>query len=106
MFASSDGTNTMILEGHGMTLDEFAGFALPASAFGFKLGRPLINRTQIAGRFDLRLEVAIDDLAGTPSDSGPSIFAAIQQQLGLRMEATRGPGEVLVIDSIEHPSED
>lgn len=103
--ASSDGTNKMILEGQGMTLDEFPGFVLPASAFGFKLDRPLINRTQVAGRFDFHLEMAIDDLAAAPSDSGPSIFSAIQQQLGLRIEAARGAIEVLVIDRIERPSD-
>jgi len=75
---------------------------LAASAFGFKFDRPIINRTGIVGRFDFHLEFAIDDLlvAGPSGAAGPSIFTAIQQQLGLRIEPTRGPGEFLVIDHV------
>jgi uncharacterized protein (TIGR03435 family) len=41
-----------------------------------------------------------------PSDApGPSVFEALQDQLGLRLEATKGPVEVLVIDSVQRPSE-
>jgi uncharacterized protein (TIGR03435 family) len=41
----------------------------------------------------------------TPSDSGPSIFTAIQEQLGLRLESAKGPAQVLVVDHVEMPSE-
>jgi len=106
-FASSKGSNLMIVEGQGLTLDEFSGVVLAASAFGFKFDRPIINRTGIVGRFDFHLEFAIDDLlvAGPSGAAGASIFTAIQQQLGLRIEPTRGPGEFLVIDHVEKPSE-
>ncbi len=40
-----------------------------------------------------------------PADSGPSIFTAIQEQLGLKLESTKGPVQVLVIDHVEMPSE-
>lgn len=67
------------------------------------VGRVVVDETNLAGRFDLDLEWADPDV---PSDAGPSIFAAIQEQLGLRLESARGPLEVLVIDHIERPTED
>jgi uncharacterized protein (TIGR03435 family) len=76
------------------------------------LDRPVINRTGIIGTFDLRLEFVRDQttagllpgIATDPAD-GTSIFTAIQEQLGLKLESTKGPGELLVIDGVERPSE-
>jgi uncharacterized protein (TIGR03435 family) len=85
------------------------------------LGRTVIDKTGFTGKFDVHLEFAFDDalagLAGpntpsirrhepVPGDlDNPSIFAAIQQQLGLKLESTKGPVEVLVIDHVERPTE-
>ena len=62
--------------------------------------------------FDFHLEFAPDETTGgtAPPDvatdpSGPSIFTAMQEQLGLKLESAKGPGEVLVIDRVERPSE-
>jgi len=78
------------------------------------LGRPVIDRTRIKGRFDFDLEFAIDqstpgfvsDATATDPTAGVSIFTAVQEQLGLKLESTKGPGEFLVIDQVERPSED
>lgn len=90
-----------IYDAQGTTIDEFCTLE-----FG-RMDRPVVNRTGIAGRFDIHLEFAPGalnpDAASGPS--GPSIFTAIQQQLGLKLEAARGPGEFVVIDHIERPSE-
>jgi uncharacterized protein (TIGR03435 family) len=104
---SSKRQNLLTIDGQGMTLDEFSGLVLTASAFGFKLDRPLVNKTGVTGRFDFHLEFAIDDVQGVSSSgaAGPSIFTAVQQQLGLKLEATKGPAEFLVIDHVEKPSE-
>ncbi|MDR3703016.1 MAG: TIGR03435 family protein [Candidatus Sulfopaludibacter sp.] len=65
-----------------------------------QLDRPVLDRTGIPGEFDFKLRYAIDD----NPDTGPSIFAAIQEQLGLKLEAARGPVAILVIEKAEKPS--
>jgi uncharacterized protein (TIGR03435 family) len=66
------------------------------------LDRPVLDQTGLTGRYDFKLEWTPDgDAAGT----GASIFAAVQEQLGLRLETKTGPMEVLVIDHVEKPSE-
>ncbi len=77
--------------------------------------RPVIDKTGIAGLYNFHLEFTPDDSTpwlvppggATPADpaGGPSIFTAIQEQLGLKLESAKGPGEILVIDSVERPSE-
>jgi uncharacterized protein (TIGR03435 family) len=62
--------------------------------------RPVTDRTGFAGEFDFKLRYATDDNPRT----GPSIFAAIQEQLGLKLEAAKGLVEILLIDKAEKPS--
>jgi uncharacterized protein (TIGR03435 family) len=80
------------------------------------LGRPVIDKTGFSGLFDVRLDFLPDELtamlpppppdaAGAPPDSNvPSILTAMQEQLGLRLESTKGPVEVIVIDHVERPT--
>jgi uncharacterized protein (TIGR03435 family) len=82
-----------------------------------QLGRPVIDKTGLKGFYDIKLEwtpelgEAFVRPGGTeptpppPDTSGPSIFTAIQEQLGLRLESGKGPVEVLVIDSVQKPAE-
>ena len=78
-----------------------ASMALLAERLGdFQLGRPVLDRTGIQGEFDFKIDYAIDD----NPDTGPSIFAAIQEQLGLKLEATKGSIEMLIVDHAEKPS--
>jgi len=77
------------------------------------LERVVIDRTDLDGRFDVTLDFAPEraplpaatDVAPPASDK-PSIFTALQEQLGLRLESGRGPVDVVVIDRIERPTED
>ena len=74
-------------------------------------GRFVIDKTGLTGPYDLDLQWAPDPTLGpaaTPGvqADGASLFAAIQEQLGLKLVATRGPVEVLVLDSAERPTED
>jgi uncharacterized protein (TIGR03435 family) len=69
------------------------------------LDRPVLDRTNMLGVFDIRLQF-IDEPPGVPpSDSpGPSVFTALEEQLGLRLESAKGPVEFLVVDRVERPS--
>ena len=69
---------------------------------GRNVERPVIDRTGIEGEFDLTLEWSPAQLGDL---SGPSIYTALQEQLGLRLESGKGPVDMIVIDSIEKPSE-
>jgi uncharacterized protein (TIGR03435 family) len=82
------------------------------------LGRPVLDKTGFTGTFDVKLEFSPEGTAfagglpGIPGGlppvfdtSGPSIFTAVQDQLGLKLESQKGPGEVLIIDHAEKPSE-
>jgi len=75
------------------------------------LDRPVVDKTGLTGRYDFNLEWAPDEsqfggeVAAAPSDAPiPPFFTAIQQQLGLKLEATRGPIEAIVVDHAERPS--
>ena len=75
-------------------------------------GRDVLDRTGLTGTFDARLRWRPDaglttapDAQLTP-DAGVSLFTAVQEQLGLKLESTRAPLEVLVIDSVQRPTPD
>jgi bla regulator protein BlaR1 len=90
----------------GITLDAFAKFlATPVR-------RPVIDRTGLAGDFDIELGMSTEfgpppPPPGQPDQvdrtSAPSIFTALQEQLGLKLDPQRGPVDVLVIDHVERP---
>lgn len=73
---------------------------LAAQLAGRVLDRPVLDRTGIAGEFDINLEWTPDE----SSDLGPSIFTALQEQLGLKLESQKGVVDVLVVDHVERPS--
>jgi uncharacterized protein (TIGR03435 family) len=84
-----------------------------------ELGRTIVDKTALTGHYDFTLEFAPDEAAAGPSgagaggapppppadSAGPSVFTAVQEQLGLKLESTKGPVDVIVIDHIERPSE-
>lgn len=76
-----------------------AEFSLALSGIA---GRTIVDRTGLTGTFDLALTWDADLAAG----QGVSLFAAVQEQLGLRLDAQRGPVDVLVVDRAEPPAED
>jgi uncharacterized protein (TIGR03435 family) len=81
------------------------------------LDRPVIDKTGVAGRFDIHLRFSGDGLTAgqhaPPPDApvaaadpnGPTVFTALQEQLGLKLVPAKGPIDVLVIDHVERPAE-
>jgi uncharacterized protein (TIGR03435 family) len=76
------------------------------SALSMAVSRGVVDRTGLQGPFDVELEWSSDVGAAATSANAPSIFTALQEQLGLRLEPSRGPVDVLVIDSVERPTPD
>ncbi len=76
--------------------------AILASNLGNQLGRIVLDRTGLSGSYDWVLDWDPDP---TAESTRPSLTSALREQLGLRLEAQKGPMEVLVIDRVEHPSE-
>jgi uncharacterized protein (TIGR03435 family) len=93
------------LSAHFATMSEFASLLQRSP-----LDRPVVDKTDLAGRYDFDLHFAPDErlwggILHRPENSDePDIFGAIQDQLGLRLEATKGPVQALLIDSIQPPS--
>ena len=93
-----------------------------ATVLSQQLGRQVLDQTGLKGNYDLTLKWTPEqgegmmlggpggggpppESAPAPDTSGPSIFTAIQEQLGLKLEPTKAPAEVLVVDHVERPSE-
>jgi len=116
---------SLIVTGNPMTggLRMF-GTAVPFSNFvshlQYPAGRRVIDKTQLTGLFDFELSFLPEDPTTALGPDGPplnapqssaaaeplpSIFTVLQKQLGLRLESTKGPVEVLVIESVQKPTE-
>lgn len=68
-------------------------------------GRPVFDATSLTGQFEWELQWTPDSLDGNASADAVSIFTALQEQLGVKLEPARGPIDVLVIDGVAPPSE-
>ena len=88
----------------GGTGNEITAGAIPMNEFArflnVNVGRTVVDRTGLTGVWDFDLKWSPPN-APTPDPDRPSIFTALQEQLGLRLDATTGPVEVLVIDRLE-----
>jgi uncharacterized protein (TIGR03435 family) len=108
-FLSTQAGGTLIDRNHGLIQVEGGDntVSLLAEQLAETLGRVVVDQTGIAGRYKLALTWSPDDTVASASavpDSGPSLFTALQEQLGLRLESRKGPVEVLVVDQAALPS--
>lgn len=78
-----------------------AGLARFLAGPNVRLGRPVVDKTGLDGVFNFNLDWSPEGSAEKAADALPSIFIALQEQLGLKLEAQKGPVEVLVVDHVE-----
>jgi uncharacterized protein (TIGR03435 family) len=95
----------------GVPLSQFA------ASLGMWVGRIVVDKTGLTGNYDFNLTWTPDQMPQRPpgmggpepppiDPNGPSIYTAVQEQLGLKLDSQKGPVTVLVIDHAEHPVED
>jgi uncharacterized protein (TIGR03435 family) len=94
-----------MIEGSTITLGQLGSLLSP------RVGRPVEDHTGLTGTFYARLEWTPDAGAEPPSDTVrlsddrfPFLFTALREQLGLKLESTKGRLDVLVIDHVERPA--
>jgi uncharacterized protein (TIGR03435 family) len=91
------------LVARGMTMPRLASLLAP------RVGRIVVDATGLGEAFDVELDWMPDQLQETnnrQANDAPSLFTALQEQLGLKLESTRGPVDVLVVDHAERPTAD
>jgi uncharacterized protein (TIGR03435 family) len=80
------------------------------TTFDVNMGRPVIDRTGLEGRFDLEYSFTPSrpptaGQSAAPPEAPPTLLVALEEQLGLKLEAERVSVPVVVIDSVERPSD-
>ena len=112
-FCGNIGVRRNLIEAYAVPMDRFV------STLSIVLGRTVIDKTGIKYNIDVHLEFTPNEINGSlspaPGDpvpppsatdlSKPSIFTAVEEQLGLKLESSKAPGDVLVVDQLERPSE-
>ena len=88
-------SGTVRIVGTKVTMEELA------RSIGTELGRVDLDKTELPGGYDVNFEWTAEPAAGSWA---PSIFTALRQQPGLKLESTKGPVKVLIVDSAQKPS--
>jgi uncharacterized protein (TIGR03435 family) len=108
-----DGRVGLFGRGRGDLTATAMPIAVLAGTLSQRMGRSVIDKTGLSGKYDFTLVYTPDqstpggpderDAPAAPDPAGPSIFTALQEQLGLKLESAKGPVEILVIDRAEKP---
>ena len=107
MRVSGRGGSTLTYRAGNTTMSALANALRPY------VGREVVDKTGLAGEFDFDLQFSPPPTTGSvdagipvaPLDDATSVFTALQEQLGLKLESTRGPVQLMVIDRAEKPDE-
>lgn len=95
--ASNHGTEVTVTITTGTMADFIMGMQ-------FFFDRPLVDQTGIPGRHDFKLRYTYDETHASDPNAPPGLFTAIQDQLGLKLDAVKAPIDVFVLDHVEQPS--
>lgn len=95
-FSTEMGSGKAVLTGTRVSMEQLTGY------IGDKLGRVVLDKTGLKGNFDFTFEWDPEQAA---DGAGPSMFTGLREQMGLKLESTKAPVDVLVIDHVEKPSE-
>jgi uncharacterized protein (TIGR03435 family) len=94
---------------HGRVKGESVTLASLADFLQIELHRPVTDKTGLTGKYDIQLQWATESTSAqadaSATTSGPSLFTAVEEQLGLKLVSAKGPVTTLAIDHIERPSE-
>jgi uncharacterized protein (TIGR03435 family) len=102
---SGEATDTTMHGGNGELVATATSMRTLAANLGGELGVSVIDKTGLDGLYDFRLVWSPDrQAAGSGLDTRPSLFTALQEQLGLKLDSGRGPVEIVVIDNAGKPS--
>ncbi len=97
---NTNGSNTLVkISARKTTMTSLA------KAISNRVDRTVIDKTGLTGNFDLDLQWSREDNPGPSTDAPPTIFTAIEEQLGLKLQPGKGPVDTLVVDRAEMPSE-
>jgi len=112
------GTQQSMMTNRGRSEGHAIPVAMMAQMLSGLTGRPVVDKTGLAAKYDFVLEWTPDAgpdaraqgfgdgiTSPAPAPGGPTIFTALQEQLGLRLDAQKGPVQNIVIDRVEKPSE-
>jgi uncharacterized protein (TIGR03435 family) len=104
----NDGAGTRTRKGCGHLSGSRVTVDVIATMLSREAERDVLNRTSLSGKFDFQLDWTPDVracLADEDAPARPSFYTAVQQQLGLKLEAAKAPVEVLIIDGVDRPGE-
>jgi uncharacterized protein (TIGR03435 family) len=96
----SGGAAERYLQFTNVSMNDFALMML------YEVERPMVDQTGLKGRYDFNLKFTKDEQAAAApaANTAPGLFTAIQEQLGLKLDAVKAPAPVLVVDAVERPS--
>lgn len=115
----SPGRHMLMMHGRGHIESVGTGTSGLVRLLSAQLGRTVVDKTGLTGDFDYKLDWTPDDTlpqmtksgspapgdnASSPDAAGPSLFTALEEQLGLKLESTKGPVDVIVIDQLNQPT--
>ena len=101
-FSIRSRTDRRIMEGKAIPMSRIVNLLVN------ELGRPVVDKTNLKGLYDVRLEWAPENLRADPENGAPvapMLTTALQEQLGLKLDSTKGPVEVIVVDGAQKPAE-